>query len=71
MKIHGGPYQMSGVPDLLCVKEGRAVWLEVKQPGKRPTDVQVRRMNEIERVGGSPCHVVTSREQACECLGIR
>lgn len=68
MKIHGGPYQMSGVPDLLCIKDGRAVWLEVKQPGKKPTEIQCRRMNEIERVGGSPCHVVTSREQALEIL---
>lgn len=71
MKVHGGPYQMSGVPDLLCVKDGRAVWLEVKQPGKQPTDLQRRRMNEIERVGGSPCHVVTSKKQARKCLGIQ
>lgn len=64
MKIHGGPYQMSGVPDLLCIKGGRAMFFEVKQPGKRPTAIQERRMNEIERVGGAACHVVTNREQA-------
>lgn len=68
MKIHGGPYQMSGVPDLLCIKNGRAVFLEVKQPGKHPTEIQKRRMNEIEREGGALCHVVTSKEQAMECL---
>jgi hypothetical protein len=68
MKIHGGPYQMSGVPDLLCIRQGRAVFLEVKQPGKRATEIQQRRMAEIEREGGARCHVVTSKEQAKECL---
>ena len=64
MKIHGGPYQLSGVPDLLCLKGGRAMFLEVKQPGNKPTEIQRRRMNEIEREGGAACHVVTSKEQA-------
>jgi hypothetical protein len=68
MKVHGGPYQLAGVPDLLCIKHGRAVFLEVKQPGKRPTPIQVRRMNEIETQGGASCHVVTSAEQATNCL---
>jgi hypothetical protein len=69
MKIHGGPYQLAGVPDLLCIKQGRAVFLEVKQPGKKPTPIQVRRMNEIETKGGASCHVVTSAEQARDILG--
>jgi hypothetical protein len=68
MKIHGGPYQLAGVPDLLCLKEGRAVFLEVKQPGKRATEIQARRMNEIETQGGAACHVVTSKEEADACL---
>lgn len=64
MKIHGGPYQPAGIPDLLLVKEGRALWLEVKQPGKKPTAIQEQRMKEIFTTGGSPCYVVTSREEA-------
>lgn len=68
MKVHGGPYQLSGVPDLLCIKAGRAMFLEVKQPGKHPTEIQRRRMNEIETVGGAACHVVTSKEQAAGYL---
>lgn len=64
MKVHGGPYQLSGVPDLLCLKDGAAVFLEVKQPGKKPTPIQARRMAEITEQGGAPCHVVTSREEA-------
>lgn len=68
MKIHGGPYQMAGVPDLLCLKHGLAMFFEVKQPGKKPTKIQVARMAEIERVGGARCHVVTSKSEADVCL---
>ena len=68
IKIHGGPYQLSGLPDLLCLKNGRAVWLEVKQPGKKPTEIQTRRMAELRERGGTPCHVVTSKEEAIVCL---
>ena len=68
MKIHGGPYQLAGVPDLLCLQHGRAVFLEVKQPGKKATEIQRRRMNEIETQGGAVCHVVTSKEEASACL---
>jgi hypothetical protein len=68
MKIHGGPFQLAGVPDLLCLKHGRAVFLEVKQPGKKATPLQARRMNEIETQGGAMCHVVTSKEEADACL---
>lgn len=68
MKIHGGPMQLSGVPDLLCLQHGHAVFLEVKQPGKKPTPLQMRRMDEIKSKGGAPCHVVTSADEAHEAL---
>jgi Holliday junction resolvase len=32
---------MFGVPDLLCIKGGKVVFIEVKQPGKKPTALQV------------------------------
>jgi hypothetical protein len=44
------------------------MFMEVKQPGKKPTPLQARRMAEIEREGGAACHVVTSKEQARELL---
>ena len=68
IKIHGGPYQLAGLPDLLCLRCGRAVWLEVKQPGKKPTKIQVSRMRELEVKGGTPCHVVTSKKEAASVL---
>lgn len=63
-KIAGGPMQTSGVPDLLCVKHGRAVFLEVKQPGKKPTPLQVQRIKEIRAIGGAVAEVVSSKQAA-------
>lgn len=56
--------QTSGIPDLLCVKSGKAVFLEVKQPGKHPTELQKQRMHEIRNTGGAVAEVVRSREEA-------
>lgn len=67
-KIAGGAFQRAGVPDLLCVKHGRAVFLEVKQPGKRPTELQKAVMKEIHDVGGAVVAVVTSKEEAAGVL---
>ena len=66
MKIHGGPYQRSGIPDLLVLRQGRAAWLEVKRPGRRATPLQARTMRDIAIRGGCPAEVVTSRQEASE-----
>lgn len=68
MKIHGGPYQVAGIPDLLLIRNGMAVFLEVKQPGKKATAAQLRRMDEIEEMGGARCYVVTSVAEALAVL---
>lgn len=31
---------MFGIPDLLCIRAGQFVFIEVKQPGKKPTPLQ-------------------------------
>lgn len=67
-KIAGGPMQTSGIPDLLCVKGGRAVFLEVKQPGKKPSPLQAHRIKEIREIGGATAEVVTSKQEAEEVL---
>ena len=64
MKVAGGGFQRPGIPDLLCVKRGRAVFLEVKQPGKKPTPLQVHVMEELKTIGGAVAEVVTSKPQA-------
>jgi hypothetical protein len=63
-KIAGGPMQMAGVPDLLTVKHGRAVFLEVKRPGQKPRPLQVQRIKEIREIGGAVAEVVTSKAEA-------
>jgi hypothetical protein len=63
-KIAGGPMQMAGVPDLLTIKRGRAVFMEVKQPGKKPRPLQVQRRKEIREIGGAVAEVVTSKAEA-------
>lgn len=41
----------NGIPDLLCLKDGRAVFIEVKQPGKKPTDLQRYRIGQLQKQG--------------------
>lgn len=71
-KLHGGPMQKAGLPDLLCLKDGRACFLEVKQPGKGKasdaTPLQRQRMAEIRDKAGVPSFVVRSAEDAGNAL---
>lgn len=75
-KVHGGPYQMAGVPDLLVVVDGYLVGLEVKhpKPGEsiehalgRTTEQQHAQMGAIRKAGGAAA-VVTSVEGALTVL---
>jgi len=50
-KVHGGPLQKSGMPDIMTVKDGRTMWLEVKRPGGRITRLQFYRMEELREAG--------------------
>jgi len=59
LKIHGGPYQRAGVPDVLAIRNGVAWWFEIKRPGLEPTKLQRHVMDEL-RAAGCPVHVVTS-----------
>jgi hypothetical protein len=67
-KVAGGAFQRAGIPDLLCLKHGRAVFLEVKQPGKKASPLQQHVMQEIRDQGGAVAEVVTSRQEANEVL---
>lgn len=31
----------AGTPDLLALKNGRVVWIEVKKPGEKPSNIQL------------------------------
>lgn len=40
-----------GIPDLLCLKDGKAVFIEVKRPGEKPGPLQDYRIAELRRMG--------------------
>ena len=37
----------NGIPDLMCLKNGKTVFVEVKQPGREPTELQKYRHAEL------------------------
>lgn len=41
----------NGIPDLMCLKAGKTVFVEVKQPGKEPTELQKFRHSELTNQG--------------------
>ena len=51
-KEHGGPYGVSGVPDIICCYRGRFLGLEAKLPGGRLTALQKQALEKINRAGG-------------------
>jgi len=51
MKVHGGQYQMAGVPDIMCVINGIPVFVELKATGKKPSAIQVNRIKELQVAG--------------------
>lgn len=42
---------MNGIPDLMALKNGRTVFIEVKQPGKKPTELQQYRIEKLQGAG--------------------
>jgi hypothetical protein len=51
IKLHGGAYQMTGLPDVLAIKNGRAAWMEFKRPGEHPTKIQQHRLRQLADAG--------------------
>jgi Holliday junction resolvase len=41
----------NGIPDLMCLKGGKTVFVEVKQPGKKPTELQQFRHDQLTQNG--------------------
>ena len=52
-KIHGGDlYQETGIPDLLCCIKGLFFGIEVKDPGGKPSAIQLAQGVRIKNAGG-------------------
>jgi len=64
IKIHGGPQQRRGLPDLHGTVEGLSFWIEIKVPGKNPTELQNETMKKIRDEGGGVSFWTTSEEYA-------
>jgi len=62
-KVHGGPFQRRGVADILGCYKGRSIAIEVKMPGKIPTDLQLDFLEKMA-AAGARCGVAYSVEQA-------
>lgn len=51
LRLTESPYLEAGTPDLLVVVEGRAVFVELKVEGEKPTPLQAYRGREWASVG--------------------
>jgi len=61
IKLHGGVFMEAGTPDILAVKNGKAIFLEIKKPGKQymPTEIQAERLSQWY-TAGARCAVIKS-----------
>lgn len=51
-KNYGSIYSVSGLPDFFCCYHGLFLALEIKAPGKVPTECQLARIKQINDAGG-------------------
>ena len=66
-KVHGGPWQLAGVPDIVGCLDGKFFALEVKRPGGKIRPVQEIIIGQIRKAGGL-ADIVYNKEQVCELL---
>ena len=67
-KLHGGPMSGAQKLDIMCCREGRFYYLEVKRPGGKPTDRQKNTMGKW-RLTGAVVECVTSADEALDIVG--
>lgn len=79
VKARGGitlklnPLGMSGIPDrMVLLPNGICFFVELKAPGQKPRPLQIRRMEQLEKLGFR-CFVLDNKKQIEEVLenGIR
>lgn len=52
LKVWGGGFQKSGIPDILICIGGVFIGCEVKAPDGRPSHLQIQNLKQIDRSGG-------------------
>lgn len=69
-KVHGGPWMMAGLPDIIACVGGRFVCIETKMPdGGKPSKIQEFVHAKIRKAGGE-VHVAHSVAEARKLLRI-
>jgi len=69
LKVHGGPYQQAGVPDLIVCFKSDFIALEVKTPERRSSVTALQKATmEMIRDADGEAYVVTSVDEALDCL---
>lgn len=68
VKIHGGPFQSAGIPDLLGCCASIFFGFEVKKPKGRVSVIQKETMRDITKKGGGYCAIVTTPDEAEDAL---
>jgi len=58
---------MRGIPDRLCVANGKTIWVELKKPGETPRPSQIARMKEL-RSYGAEVYVIDNKEDVDKVL---
>lgn len=70
VKLPGGPYMITGMPDLIGVVQGRFIGIEVKVPGREKTLTERQKLVlEQLQAAGALAFMTTSREDALRRVG--
>ena len=51
-KVWGGGFQQSGIPDVICCKNGIFIGIELKSSTGKPTELQKHNIKQINKSGG-------------------
>lgn len=63
-KVHGGPFQVAGLPDLIGSVEGLFFGFEVKTDTGSTSKLQDYTLEVMRKKGGAHVHVITTPEEA-------
>lgn len=69
VRIHQSLGSEKGIPDLVAIREGRHVWVEIKAPKGRVSEAQAGWLQDLEDHGGS--YIVARSVEDVEHLGRR
>lgn len=51
-KVHGEIFMRAGIPDIIACYKGRFIGIEAKEPGNKPSELQLAHGRKIVKSGG-------------------